>query len=196
MGRTIDYYNNNSDIFNADTADVCFDEVQTRFLSHLPQNALILDFGCGSGRDSKYFLEKGFRVEATDGSAEMCKIATRNTGLEVKLMLFAELSEAEKYDGIWACASILHLTEEELEDVWLKMIKATNKGGYIYTSFKYGDFRGYRGERYYTDYTEETFHKFIRKYSNLEIIDEWQSSDVRPGRGEERWLNLILRRTS
>ncbi|MBO3282402.1 class I SAM-dependent methyltransferase, partial [Intestinimonas butyriciproducens] len=75
------------------------------------------DFGCGSGRDTKYFLNRGFQTEATDGSAELVKIASEYTGIQVKQMLFQELDENNIYDGIWACSSILHLTRGELTDV-------------------------------------------------------------------------------
>ena len=68
----------------------------------LPVGSRILDFGCGSGRDTKYFLEKGYRVEATDGSAELCKLASAFTGIEVKEMLFQDLDASGKYKGIWA----------------------------------------------------------------------------------------------
>ena len=68
----------------------------------LPLGSRILDFGCGSGQDTKYFLEKGYRVEATDGSDELCKLASAFTGIEVKEMLFQDLDASGKYKGIWA----------------------------------------------------------------------------------------------
>ena len=112
----------------------------------------------------------------------------------VKNMLFEELSEVEKYDGIWACSSILHLPLGELADVMKKMAIALKEDGIIYTSFKYGNFEGERNGRYFTDMTEEKFAKFLSEIDSLEIEEQWITSDVRPGRGEERWLNLILRK--
>lgn len=154
----------------------------------------ILDFGCGSGRDTKCFLREGYQVDAVDGSKELCKMASEYTGLEVKNMFFQELSEVNKYDGIWACSSILHVTPSELEDVMTKMITALKDGGVIYTSFKYGTFSGERNGRYFTDMTEETFADLLNRTGDLEIEEQWITSDVRPGRGEEKWLNLILRK--
>ncbi len=110
--------------------------------------------------------------------------------------MFSELDAEEKYDGIWACASILHLPKEELKDVFVRMIRAVNPGGYIYVSFKYGDFEGYRNERYFTDFTLESFRKFQEQFSEVEIREEWISSDVRPGRGDEKWLNEILQKSN
>ena len=153
-----------------------------------------MDFGCGSGRDTKYFLEQGYQVTAIDGSEELCKIATEYTGISVKNMLFQELDEKNVYDGIWACSSILHVPSVELKDVIAKMTKALKKNGVIYTSFKYGEFEGERNGRYFTDMTEESFGNLLQSICELSIEEKWITSDVRPGRGEEKWLNLILRK--
>ena len=194
LNRTIDYYNQNADTFVSGTVNVEFTEVQDMFLKNLTTGAFILDFGCGSGRDAKYFLSKGFQVEASDGSEEICRIAEKNVGIPIKNMMFSELDAVEKYDAIWACSSILHLSKEELKDVMCKMIRATKKNGYIYTSFKYGDFEGYRNGRYFTDFTTESFAEFLKVFPKLEIKKSWISDDVRPGRGDEKWLNLILKK--
>ena len=194
MDKTIEYYNQNADMFAQGTRLVDFTVVQERFAKMLPAGSRILDFGCGSGRDTKYFLEKGYRVEATDGSSELCKLASDFTGIEVKEMLFQDLNARGKYEGIWACSSILHLTKKELLPVIRKMCDALKDNGVIYTSFKYGDFEGERNGRYFTDFTEDTFDKFIKVIQELAIEEEWITSDVRPGRGEEKWLNLILRK--
>lgn len=192
--QTLDYYNNNAQAFASSTVDVDFSATQRRFAQLLPSGARILDFGCGSGRDSKYFLQQGFDVTATDGSAELCEIARKLTGLPVRHELFQDLTEVEAYDGIWACSSILHLPKTELADVLAKMITAVKPGGIIYTSFKYGTFEGVRNGRYFTDFTEETFRRFIEPIEGIRIEDWWVSGDVRPGRGDERWLNLLLRK--
>lgn len=194
IDKTIEYYNKNANLFVETTANVEFYHMQNRFLSKLETGAHILDFGCGSGRDTKYFLEQGYRVDAIDGSAELCKLASEFTGIEVKHMYFQELSEEVKYDGIWACSSILHLNISALEDVMKKMTIAVKSNGIIYTSFKYGIFSGERNGRYFTDMTEDTFGKLLQKIPELEIEEQWITSDVRPGRGEEQWLNLILRK--
>ena len=194
MDKTIEYYNQNADMFAQGTRLVDFTVVQERFAKMLPVGSRILDFGCGSGRDTKYFLEKGYRVEATDGSSELCKSASDFTGIEVKEMLFQDLDASGKYEGIWACSSILHLSKKELLPVIRKMCDALKNNGVIYTSFKYGDFEGERNGRYFTDFTEDTFDKFIKVIQELTIEEEWITSDVRPGRGEEKWLNLILRK--
>ena len=122
--RTLDYYNNNASSFAETTIDVDFQETQKRFQRLLPMQGYILDFGCGSGRDTKYFLNQNFKVDAIDGSEKLCRIASDYTGIKVKKMFFEELDEIEKYDGIWACASILHLPQNELRMVFRKIGRA------------------------------------------------------------------------
>lgn len=192
---TLDYYNSNAADFSETTKNVDFSEVQQIFINHLSPDASILDFGCGSGRDTKYFRDHGFHVTATDGSEAICKIAFDYTGIPVKKMLFEELDDRNQYDGIWACASILHLSKEELSDIFQKMHRALKENGIIYTSFKYGTFEGERNGRYFTDFTEEMFVAFIKRISELKIEKMWITGDVREGRGDERWLNILLRKT-
>lgn len=191
---TLNYYNQNADSFIQGTVSVDFSQVQDKFLERLNVGDYILDFGCGSGRDTKYFLKKGMVVDAIDGSVNLCKLASEYTGIKVRNILFQELDEQEKYDGIWACASILHLSKEELSVVLDKMIAALKKNGIIYTSFKYGDFEGERNGRYFTDFTVESFKEFIENVADVEIVEYWITGDVRQGRGEERWLNIILQK--
>lgn len=195
MDNTLKYYNQNANQFVQGTLSVDFKRMQDRFLNKLLDGAYVLDFGCGSGRDTKYFREKGYQMDATDGSEELCKIASDYTGINVKQMLFEELCDINKYDGIWACSSILHLSKEALLTVLKKMAAALKDSGVVYTSFKYGDFEGERNGRYFTDFTIETFKEYIQKIPELQIEEYWITSDVRPGRGEEKWLNLILRKS-
>lgn len=191
---TLNYYENHANEFYESTVDVEFSDMQEQFLLKLKKGACILDFGCGSGRDTKYFLKQGYCVDAIDASEKLCKLASEYTGIEVKKMFFEELSEIEKYDGIWACSSILHLPVSELTDVMKKMIIALKPNGIIYTSFKYGTFEGERNGRFFTDMTEEKFADFLSEIKNLTVEEQWTTLDVRPGRGEEKWLNLILRK--
>ena len=196
MQNTIEYYEQNVKSFIEGTLNVDFTEIQDAFLELLPEKARILDFGCGSGRDTKYFLEHGYSVDAMDGSLELCKAASDYTGIKVNHMYFHELDEYEKYDGVWACASILHLKRQELPGVIQKMSIATKKNGIIYLSFKYGDFEGERKGRYFTDMTEETMRVLLAEFPELKVEKQWITGDVRAGRESEQWLNLILRKSN
>lgn len=193
VNKTLNYYNQNADLFIEGTVSVNFKEVQDKFLQML-SGKKILDFGCGSGRDTIYFLKSGFDVTATDGSEELCKYASEYTGIQVKQMLFQDLDDVDYYDGIWACSSILHLSKNELRIVMNKMSRALKSGGIIYTSFKYGNFEGERNGRFFTDFTIDEFTDFVKDVKEMAIEEYWITGDVRPGRGDERWLNLILRK--
>lgn len=194
MNTTLKYYNTNAKAFITNTQDADMSAAQNKFLSLLKKGASILDFGCGSGRDTKYFIQKGYEVTATDGSDALCQMASEYTGIKVKKMLFHELGDIGIYDGIWACASILHLPKSELKPVIMKMSNALKDRGIIYTSFKYGCFEGERGGRYYTDFTETDFGAFIADVPTITVEECWITGDVREGRNAERWLNLILRK--
>lgn len=195
VNSTLQFYQQNADAFVVGTvsADMC--DARTRFLKLLPSQAYILDFGCGSGRDTKAFLEQGYKVDAVDGSAELCRMASELTGIPVKQMLFESLSAVEQYDGIWACASILHLPRKELMGVLKKISDALKTGGILYTSFKYGDFEGIRSGRYFIDFTEGSFGELMEGIPSLRTVETWITNDVRPGRGDERWLNILLEKT-
>ncbi|MDD7227171.1 MAG: methyltransferase domain-containing protein [Firmicutes bacterium] len=192
--KTIEYYNENVDKFVNDTQDVVFCATQDLFLSYLNEGNSILDLGCGSGRDTKYFLSKGYKVDATDGSEEICKVASDYIGINVKCLLFNELDEIDKYDGIWACASILHLDKDDLIDVFHRIARALKDNGILYTSFKYSEFEGMRNGRYFTDFTIESFNEFQTNIPEFIIEKKWITSDVRNGREDEKWLNLIMRK--
>ena len=191
---TINYYNEMSQEFIDSTVNVDFTMTQNKFMNKLQAGCHILDFGCGSGRDSKCFINKGFQVTAIDGSIELCKYASELTGLNVKHMYFQELCDIHVYDAIWACSSILHLPYYDLKDVMAKMIVALKQNGIIYTSFKYGKYEGERNGRYFIDMDDDKFKNFIINYPNITVEELWITGDVRPGRSNEQWLNVILRK--
>ena len=194
MNETLSYYNINTASFVESTQSVQMTEAWNRFTSKLEPSSLILDFGCGSGRDTKYFLEHGYQVEAMDGSEELCKAASEFTGITVKHQLFQDWKSESKYNAIWACSSILHLNKQELKQVISNIRDALLPAGIFYTSFKYGNFEGVRNGRFFTDLTEASFAELINEVTGFEIIEEWITSDVRPGREEEKWLNVILKK--
>ena len=195
MDKTIQYYENNATAFVKDTIYADMTELYTLFQKYCKPGAKILDFGCGSGRDTKYFLEEGYLVEAIDGSAELCKMASQYTGVSVKQMFFHELDIVGVYDGIWACSSILHVPRKDLPDILARLRRALKVGGYLYASFKYGEFSGDRKGRFFTDFTEGSFNAMISSVGGFQLIETAITVDVRVGREHERWLNLVIQRT-
>lgn len=178
---TLEYYAANADAFASSTVNVAFSDVQRRFESLLEAGARVLDFGCGSGRDAKHFQETGFAVDAVDGSPELCRIASRLTGLPVRCMRFEELAAEAVYDGIWACSSILHVPSDQLPEVLARMADALKPNGVVYTSFKLGEFEGMRHGRYFCDFTPpSTFARMLSRVAALREVEHWISGDPLP----------------
>lgn len=196
MDETLNYYNENASDYINKTINGDMSEQIKRFIVLLPDKAHILDFGCGSGRDSKYFIEHGYTVTATDGSNEMCKLASKYIGQDVKCMKFDELNDKEVYDGIWACSSILHVKREELPGILKKMIDAIKEGGIIYTCFKDGDKEIIEGNRYYNYITEEILENMLKQVSPDTKIIEVTSNDTvaNVNRPKVRWKNYLIRK--
>ena len=190
--ETLEYYNRNAINFVHGTVDVDFREMQDEFLSRVKPAGIILDLGCGSGRDSKYFLNQGYEVVAVDGSEEICKIASEYTGLCVIHSTFQHCRPDKKFDGIWACASLLHLSFDEVVEVMNRLSLCLNKGGCFYVSFKYGEFSDMRHGRYFTDMTKETFAQLLANVEGLKIELQKITSDVRADRVDEKWLNVYM----
>ena len=191
MDLTKDYYRNNAEQFAKETVDADIGDIRERFLKHIPEGGTILDFGCGSGRDTKAFKDAGYDVHAIDGSEELCRMASEYSGVDVKCMDFFSFDEVDKYNGIFACASLLHIPPERLPELITKMLKSLKKGGVIYMSFKYGDFSGERDGRHFTDLNEESFRKILSLVKGARILEEWHSEDVRRGKTAS-WLNEII----
>ena len=198
--RTLSYYDENASAFCEGTRNADMSEMRGRFQQYLKPGALILDAGCGSGRDSKAFMESGYRVVAMDGSKEMCRQASKYLGHEVQCRRFEEIDERNVYDGIWACASLLHVPYELLPKVIAKLVDSLVDGGVLYASFKYGEEEREAGGRYFTDLMEEGWKKVLEeaeeeiKGSRLETVECFVTGDVREGRGEEKWLNVVGRK--
>ena len=193
---TLQYYEDHAEEFAANTLDADMKDIRSRFLARLPEKARILDFGCGTGRDTKAFHDMAYEVTALDGSEALCRFAGEYTGLPVKCVDFRSYSpaEGERYEGIWACASLLHLGKKELVPVMRELGKALEPGGILYVSFKYGDDEGERNGRFFTDFTLEGFQEFMKNIPEFRMAESWVTGDVRPGRGDERWLNMLWER--
>lgn len=188
---TLEYYNTNAKEYFKNTVSVDFEEKQNMLLKYLKPGSHILDFGCGSGRDSKAFKDNGFIVTSIDGSIEMCKIASDFLGQEVIFSRFDKLNQVSEYDAVWACASLLHLPFRDLCNVIKKISTALKPDGYFYASFKYGDYEGEKDGRYFTYLTEPRLKNLIEPFKELEIIESKITNDVRLGY-DEKWLNVIL----
>ena len=162
------------------------------FLPHVAQHGHILDAGCGSARDAAFFKAQGFTVSAFDASLELAELASSYLQQPVAVKTFQELNCVNQYDGIWCCASLLHVPKAELPQVFLNLQNALKPNGVLYVSFKYGDTERVHNGREFTDLTEQLLSDLINQHTQLSIMKHWQSVDQRPGRESEVWLNALL----
>ncbi len=194
--NTLEYYDKNAKIYCEQTLVGNLQENYEKFLKCLPRDAYILDFGCGSGRDSKYFIENGYKVKAIDGSVEMCKLASKYINQEVNYMKFDELNDINTYDGIWACSSILHVEKENLQNILIKMINALKANGIIYTSFKIGTGYEIKEGKYYNFLTKDEMEQTLNKSSKtVKLIDYFETlPSTRRNTQNTIWGNFIIKK--
>lgn len=191
---TLSYYDRNAKTYFDSTVKGNMIESYNKFLINIPSGGYILDFGCGSGRDSKYFLDGGYKVKAVDGSSALCELATEYIGQQVECMQFSELSDISLYDGIWACASIIHIPTEELLKVLKKMSDALKTSGCIYTCFKNGVGSEIIDGRFFNYLTEENFINILNNYPELELIDVYRSNSVTNANETKFWNNFLIKK--
>lgn len=194
MDPTIAYYDEFGREFASATVSVDMAEHQQRFLDWIPVGGSILDAGCGSGRDSQAFMERGYRVTAVDASRTMVELTAALTGLAARLLRFEQLDYVAEFDGIWACATLLHVTRSGLDEVLRRLVVACKPAGVIFVSFKLGHGERVSQGRHFTDFTEETLRAWLLTCQELKILDLRQTPDQRPGRSQERWVNALVQR--
>jgi len=191
--KTIDYYNQYADEFTQATLNVDMESLYKPFLAELPESARILDLGCGSGRDTLTFKNKGYQVDAIDYSEVLVERATQLTGIAVKQQSFYEIEAHDEYDGIWACASLLHCDRNRLPDVLKRIHSALRCGGICYMSFKYGTTDREKDGRAFTDLDEQQAKALLDQLNSVELLHQWSTVDKRPDRSEE-WLNILWKK--
>lgn len=191
---TLDYYNDNVESYFITSLNADMNLIYERFLKYLSDNSFILDFGCGSGRDSKYFIDKGYKVESIDGSEELCKLASEYIHQEVKCMKFDELYDINKYDGIWACSSLLHIPKNEFKSVLIKIRDALKNNGILYISLKNGYGEEIKNGRYFNYLTYNEFMDIIKDINSFEEVDFFETNSSVNKDEDKVWNNFILRK--
>lgn len=192
--NTLDYYKKNANEFFINTFDKDMSSVYEKFLPLLFPHAEILDAGCGSGRDTAFFLACGFEVESFDASKEMCLLASDFLKKEVIWCDFMSFISNNKYDAIWAAASLLHLNKSEIPKTINHLATFLKEGAYFYLSFKYGDKEYTKENRHFSMFNEDNFATVLKETKNLKIIKLFKTEDVREDRVGEFWLNIILQK--
>ncbi|WP_316294099.1 methyltransferase domain-containing protein [Aestuariicoccus sp. MJ-SS9] len=195
----IDFYDTNAEQFLNDTRHVDMSALRERFIAELPQDAAdtvrILDAGTGSGRDARAFHRAGYQVAAFDASPTMVKASADFAGLPVQQMRFEDFSWDHSFEGIWACASLLHLARKDLPFVMRRLADHMVTDGILYASFKLGSGDRQKDGRLFTDMTEESLSALLDESPALRQVEIWRTNDRRPDKKEDIWLNALLRKS-
>jgi SAM-dependent methyltransferase len=189
--QTLEYYEKQAEQFVSTTLGADMSGLYDSFEKYLTPSCRILDLGCGSGRDSRYFAEKGYDVVAADPSPTMCQKTREIAGVPVITVSAEEMTFREEFDAIWACASLLHVARGKMPEAFRRIRQALRPAGICYCSFKYGDSDRVIDGRYFADYNEKTLTELLQSVGGFEIINMWVTGDVRPDRAEQRWVNAI-----
>ena len=192
LAANVAYYDAHAQEFAARTLNLDMGHLYAPFLASLPPGGSILDAGCGSGRDALHFSRLGYRVSAFDASPEMVRRARALTGLPVEVQTFQDLNAKEEFDGIWACASLLHVPPKDLPGVLSRLAGALKPGGTLFASVKTGQGVEKRGGRYFTLHARETLLPLIEA-AGLQVTRVWTTLSVQPKPEPEEWLNVLGR---
>ena len=185
------FYNQNPSSYFETTVNADMSKVIARFLAYLPKGSHILDAGCGSGRDTKTFLSMNYQVTAFDASKPLCTLASTYTGIKVANTTFIEFTSDNSFDGIWACASLLHVPRDQLTKTLSHLSQYLKPNGYFYCSFKLGNEETESDNRLFNNQNETSILKYITE--NMEVVDIWTSDDNTKILRQQKWLNIILR---
>lgn len=187
------YYESNTERYAAETFFADMSKQYQRFLPLLKNGVKILDVGSGSGRDACYFQKQGYQVTALEPS--------KNLGREIRKVFSGKIicsdiqnyRPTERYDGIWACASLIHLQEEEVLQFLKRFDQYLADNGIIYISGKNGISTGkVEDGRFFLEFTEQLVEKILTVNKQLKLEQLWYTEDV-SGRRGFRWLNVVLR---
>lgn len=190
----MNYYNQNAKLYFDSTVNVDMSNLQNYFLAYLPQSGEILDIGCGSGRDAKVFMDKGYQVLPLEPAEDLAILAKEYLKIDISSEKINDINYENRFIAAWACASLLHLPFSEMPNALTRIYKSLKAGGYLFLSLKYGDKEEFRKGRFFCDYNEDKFESLNYQAIGFNLIEYTISHDKRVGRESESWLNVLLRK--
>lgn len=193
------FYDDNAEDYASRTATLDLGPVRSRFLDYLPSYSRILDAGCGSGRDAVAFAEAGYRVDAIDESAgmvEQARLTVANSAsaeqVRVQRQGFAQLEAHLSYEGVWACASLVHLNDAEVSDAMHRLMRALKPEGILYASIKKGTgMRRSPDGRTFNEFTLGRLLDALLPHGSL--VEYWITGSQADA--ETLWHNVLLRKS-
>ena len=198
---TLNYYDENAVEFACQTVSIDMHDLYERFINQLPlkDTQCILDVGCGSGRDANYFAKQGYEVTAIDASAELIQwarqhhMSSRITWVHLDFSSIEKQACENKFTGIWACASLLHVPFLELPFIINSLLETLADEGVMYLSFKYGKVERVDEERFFCDMNESRWKAIVAKIPQVIEYKIWLSADKRSSI-ENNWFNITIKK--
>jgi SAM-dependent methyltransferase len=194
VSGSVGFYEENAEDFFRRSVDVDMAPGWHAFTALLKPGGRVLEAGCGSGRDALFFKKAGYQVTATEASPKLAALAREHTGLAVEVLTFDQMAWRDAFDGVWACASLLHVPRAELPQAMRRLRAALVPGGVWWMSFKYGTTERQAGGRHFTDLDEAGAEALLADVGGLTLISMDVGRDARPGRAAERWLSVLCRK--
>lgn len=193
---TIRFYDLHAEVYANKTVFLDLTDAYAQFREFVPSGR-ILDAGCGAGRDTRFFIENGYVVIAFDASREMVRKCQEYPHAYCLQRSFSEITFKEEFDGVWACASLLHLPRDKARLAVTRLTTSLKPEGVMFVSVKHGEGNRWEKDRYFEFYNDETIHRLFDHDPRLKLIKLWNSTapDLNGG-GEVKWLNALLRRRS
>lgn len=188
-----DYYNQYAAKYYQDTVNLDLDEIKEEFINYLPDDGDILDIGCGSGRDSLYFIEKGYGVTSIESSSELAELASIHTGQQVINMSYSKINFEKVFDGIWTCATLSRSTEEEVKLILRNSYKSLKKNGILFISVYSGSYQGIKENFYYKEYRAKELKRRVEEIVGFKVLHSYKSIDVRRD-SNKKWLHIIIKK--
>ena len=191
--QTLDYYQRNAQEYAQATLRANITEVRHMFMRRLPRRAHVLDAGCGAGRDTLAFLRQGYKVSAFDASSVLCQIYSELTGVPARELRFQDFDTTEEYNGIWACASLLHLPRSLLPNSLFRLVHGLKRGGILYMSFKHGDGERFAPDgRFFTDLRVQDLDSLISETPDVSVDKIWTSTGTDGYDRPTLWTNALV----
>jgi len=193
---SIAYYDKNAAEYHNKTNYIDMTDAYDMFREKLPRETqlFILDAGCGSGRDTRYFIKSGFRVKSFDASEEMVNYCNMYPFAFCEQRTFSDVTEVEMFHGVWACASLLHLDTDDFNDALSKLVYALKPLGVLYFSIK----ASAEEESYHEDGRSFYYHKpdKVEKLLielGMEEISIWENKGKKKG-NPSKFVNFLCRK--
>lgn len=186
------WYDANARAYCLNTVTASMDAAMQRFVNHLPVRGVVLDLGCGSGRDARTMALLGYIVDARDFSVEMARHALEVSGVNVRIQDARDMEDTCAFDGVWACAVLLHLRPAEMIDVMTRIHASLKLGGVVYLSVKQGRGQGSEDGRFFCYWSQNEVESVATLQCGFEIVESWLSQDL--SRPNIQWINVIARR--